>query len=259
MGNIRKYFYRLLLCCFMSVGSMNMMAQENTTQQSMPSDSLAAAKLQELKMRKEAKVEYYSIKDRLAFRANMVCWVLATPSIGVQFDLFPQDYNKWTIGADVKWNPGVNQTFEPRLEYKMLDVKVEARKYFRESLTIKPGQKRMPKYWRAYYWGVYAGYTDYTIHIRNGFEGSHIGVGGTAGWEIPMITFATGALDLDLGVNAGFIVGKNTKRTENETQMGFNYREKGWHVTPYPIISEIRVALVYRFMSVKGKYNRSKR
>lgn len=260
MNDIRRYLYGLLLCCFiMSVGTGNMKAQENTTQQSVPSDSLAAAKLQELKKRKEAKVVYYSIKDRLAFRANMVSWVLATPSIGVQFDLFPQDYNKWTIGADVKWNPGVNQTFEPSLEYKMLDVKVEARKYFRESLTIKPGQKRMPKYWRAYYWGVYAGYTDYAIHIRNGFEGSHIGVGGTAGWEIPMITFATGALDLDLGVNAGFMFGKNTKRTENEDNTGYNYRVKGWHFTPYPIISEIRVALVYRFMSVKGKYNRSKR
>ena len=74
-----------------------------------------------------------------------------------------------------------------------------------------------------------------------------------------MITFATGALDLDLGVNAGFMFGKNTKRTENETKTGYNYRVKGWHFTPYPIISEIRVALVYRFMSVKGKYNRSKR
>ena len=41
------------------------------------------------------KVEKFSVKERLAFRTNMVDWVLTTPNIGIQYDVTPWDYNKW--------------------------------------------------------------------------------------------------------------------------------------------------------------------
>ena len=220
-------------------------------------DSTAAAKLAEYKKNKEFKPEKYSLRDRFAFRANIVDWALMTPSVGVQFDLSPWDYNKMTIGANVKYNPGAQQSFTASMDYKMLDARVEFRNYFRESLTIKQGQKRMPKYWRAYYWGAYVSYTDYTIYLRNGYTGRHVGIGGTAGWEIPLIPFKNSGLDLDLGASIGWIYGENKKRIDDGGKFRF-INEKGWHITPYPIVSELKVALVYRFKTVKVKYNKSK-
>lgn len=257
MIGIKNYAKRMMICWGMTVACTGIVMAQKNTEAKLPTDSVAAAELQELRKGKEAKVTKLTVKERLAFRANMVGWVLATPSVGVQYDMTPWDYNKWTLGADVKWNPGSNQTFVPGVEYKMLDARIEARKYFRESLTIKPGQKRMPKYWRAYYWGVYAGYTDYTLYLREGYTGRHFGIGGTAGWEIPLITFATGGLDLDLGLSAGWIYGESKKRIDDNGYKFTNVKDR--HFTPYPVISEVRVALVYRFNSVKEKYNRSKR
>lgn len=254
---MKKSIKTMMVCCAVAAACQGTAFAQENTDVNMPTDSVAAARLKEIRKRKEAKVEKLTVKERLAFRANMVSWVLATPSIGVQYDISPLDYNKWTIGAEVKWNPGTSQSSIPAVDYKMLDAKVEVRRYFRESLTIKPGQKRMPKYWRAYYCGVYAGYTDYTLYLKNGYTGKHWGAGVTGGWEIPLLTFAKGGLDLDLGLSAGWIYGESMKRVKNE---GYSFTDiKDWHFTPYPIITDVRVALVYRFKSVKEKYNRSKR
>lgn len=199
--------------------------------------------------------EKFSAKERLAFRTNMVDWVLTTPNIGIQYDVTPWDYNKWTLGANVKWNPGTHQTFEPNADYRMLDVKLEARKYFRQ----KNGKKRTPKFWRAYYWGLYTGYTDYTVFIKNGYTGKHLGLGATAGWEVQLYKFKNGALDLDMGISAGWIYGKSRKRTGDGNGGYVFTSEKDWHVTPYPVVSDVKVALVYRFKPISEKYNKSKR
>lgn len=201
------------------------------------------------------KVEKFSVKERLAFRTNMVDWVLTTPNIGIQYDVTPWDYNKWTLGANVKWNPGTHQTFTPQADYSITDVRLEARRYFRQTKV----RKRMPKRRKAYYWGMYAGYTDYTVFLKNGYTGKHLSLGGTAGWEMQLYRMKNGALDLDLGVNAGWMYGKYKKRADNVNE-GFVFtEEKDWHITPFPVISEVRVALVYRFKPVNEKYNKSKR
>lgn len=201
------------------------------------------------------KVEKFSVKERLAFRTNMVDWVLTTPNIGIQYDVTPWDYNKWTLGANVKWNPGTHQTFTPQTDYSITDVRLEARRYFRQTKV----RKRMPKRRKAYYWGMYAGYTDYTVFLKNGYTGKHLSLGGTAGWEMQLYRMKNGALDLDLGVNAGWMYGKYKKRADN-VNGGFVFtEEKDWHITPFPVISEVRVALVYRFKPVNEKYNKSKR
>lgn len=210
---------------------------------------------QESSMIEKHKVEKWSVKDRLAFRTNMVDWILTTPNIGIQYDITPWDYNKWILGANVKWNPGTSQTFEPIVDYSILDVKLEAKKYFRQTQA----RKKMPKFWRAYYWGIYAGYTDYTVILKNGYTGKHVGLGGTAGWEVQLHKFKNGTLDLDMGLNAGWIYGKYKKKADNENG-GFVFtEEKDWHITPFPIISEIKVALVYRFKPINEKYSKSKR
>lgn len=213
------------------------------------------ADAQEYGQRKGYEAEKLSVKERIAFRTNMVDWVLTTPNFGVQYDVTPWDYNKWTIGANVKWNPGAHQTFTPQADYSITDVRLEARRYFRQTKI----RKRMPKRRKAFYWGLYAGYTGYTVFLKNGYTGEHLSMGGTAGCEIQLYRMRNGALDLDLGMNAGWMYGKYRKRT-GDGNGGFAFtEEKDWHITPFPVISEVRVALVYRFKLVNEKYNKSKR
>lgn len=97
-----------------------------------------------------------SFAERWAFKTNAVDWVLTTPNIGVEFDLSDKVYNKWTLGAQVKWNGGSNQDFDATLDYKMLDGRLELRRYWRTGLKGGSDSKRLPKFWRAYYWGIYA-------------------------------------------------------------------------------------------------------
>ena len=198
-----------------------------------------------------------SFAERWAFKTNAVDWVLTTPNIGVEFDLSDKVYNKWTLGAQVKWNGGSNQDFNATLDYKMLDGRLELRRYWRTGLKGGSDSKRIPKFWRAYYWGIYAGYTNYTVFIKNGYTGKHASVGASLGWEVPLYAFKRGGLDLDLGLSAGFIYGKYRKREMQDGQPVF-VKEKDWHLTPYPVPTEIRVGLVYRFQQIKAKYNKSK-
>lgn len=199
--------------------------------------------------------EKLSVKDRLAFRTNMVDWLLLTPNIGMQFDVTPWDYNKWTLGLNARWNPGTKDMFTTDLEYEMLDLKMEARRYFRQN----DGRKKTPKFWRAYYWGVYAGYTDYMLMIKKGYKGKHFSAGATAGWETQLYRFKNGAVDLDLGISAGWMYGKYNK-IKGDGKVGITeYDGKDWHLIPFPVISEIRVGLVYRFKPINDKYKKSKR
>lgn len=201
-------------------------------------------------------VEHVSFKDRWAFKTNALEWILITPNIGVEFDLSNSVYNKWTLSAQVRWNGGSDQTFSPDFDYSIFDGKLELRRYWRSKQMLKKN-KKMPKFWRAYYWGVYAQYTDYTLYFKKGYTGQCYSVGGSIGWEVPLYTFKTGALDLDLGLSAGFIYGKYKKR---EIQNGTSVfvKEQDWHFTPYPLPTEIRVGLVYRFQSIRNKYSKSK-
>lgn len=213
------------------------------------------AAAQNNKIKKEYKAEEFSVKERIAIRTNMVDWVLTTPNIGVQYDVSAWDYNKWTVGANIRWNPGTTQTFTPNMDYRLLDLKLETRKYFRNKRVV---EGKTPKFWRAYYWGVYAGYTDYTVFMKKGLDGECAGLGATAGWEVQLHKFKNGAIDLDMGLSAGWIYGRYDKRAEDGNG-GYMIKEtKDWHITPFPIISEVRIALVYRFKSVSEKYNKSK-
>lgn len=201
-------------------------------------------------------VEHVNFRDRWAFKTNALEWILITPNIGVEFDLSNSVYNKWTLSAQVRWNGGSSQTFSPDFDYSIFDGKLEVRRYWRSKQRLKKNNK-IPKFWRAYYWGVYAQYTDYTLYFKKGYTGQCYSVGASIGWEVPLYTFRKGALDLDLGLSAGFIYGKYKKREIQDGASVF-VKERDWHFTPYPLPTEIRVGLVYRFQSIRNKYSKSK-
>lgn len=125
------------------------------------------------------------------------------PNIGVEYDLSSSVYNKWTLGISATWNGNTDVNFDQKIQQRINDYRIEARKHIKPSLQIRPGQKRMPKFWRTYYWGIYAGYTKFNLMWNKGVAGDLFQAGVTGGWEVPLYQCKQGGLDLDLGLSIG--------------------------------------------------------
>ena len=179
------------------------------------------------------------------------------PNIGVEYDLSSSVYNKWTLGISATWNGNTDVNFDQKIQQRINDYRIEARKHIKPSLQIRPGQKRMPKFWRTYYWGIYAGYTKFNLMWNKGVAGDLFQAGVTGGWEVPLYQCKQGGLDLDLGLSIGMLYAEYGKYRFADGKTVFT-EEKGRHILPYPLPTEIRVGIVYRFNSIKYKYTKTK-
>lgn len=114
-----------------------------------------------------------------------------------------------------------------------------------------------PRYWRAYYLGIYAGYDQFTYRLsRIGKQGQGVNFGFTGGWSVPLYAFRQGGyLDLDLGLALGTKLVRYD-RFGYEEETGCYTVEPGarsWHIAPYPVVHDIHVSLVYRFRTIGDK------
>ena len=123
--------------------------------------------------------------------------------------------------------------------------------------------RREPRTWRAHYIGAYASYASYAFKFGpRGIRARHsFGIGATAGYVLPLYEYNKGAIDIDLGFSVGVQVAKHEVFTHS---MDGNYYTKvqegpGWfslknsssRYMPYPVVSELRVAFVWRKQSLK--------
>lgn len=224
---------------------------------------------------KEDKDSIVPFRNRISFRTNTVDWILTMPNVAFEFDLSGSPYNRVAMALSARGNLPNYHFSSPRIVYDIYGVKLEVKKYGRTSARFESGdgkrsfgevlgdlfnlRVRNPNYWRAYYWGVYADMGGYNLKFsETGHYGQYIGVGLTLGYGIPLIQYRRGALDLELGANIGAVYtrynsykyDKNGVRVNNEPASVKKF-------LPYPVLSELRVALVYRFSSIKNKYKMS--
>lgn len=207
--------------------------------------------------REKSQKQTIPFKERWAFRSNAVNWVGLMPNIGVEYDLSSSVYNKWTLGISATWNGNTDVNFDQKIQQRINDYRIEARKHVKPSLQIRPGQKRMPKFWRTYYWGIYAGYTKFNLMWNKGVAGDLFQAGVTGGWEVPLYQCKQGGLDLDLGLSIGMLYAEYGKYRFADGKTVLT-EQKGRHILPYPLPTEIRVGIVYRFNSIKYKYTKTK-
>lgn len=190
--------------------------------------------------------------ERWSIRTNTVDWVTTVPNMAIEFDVSDSVYNRWSVGLSLKYNYIPKSTdFSSRLTYKIGDVRLEARRYFR-SYQIFPYRSRARKnrgWWRAYYVGPYLSLTRYAFHVSApAYEGRAFSLGVTGGYNIPLYeTRKGGAIDLDLGLSLGAVYVDHEKL---QTQQ-WNSEAR---VLPYPMLTDLRVGLVYRWRSVRKKY-----
>lgn len=224
---------------------------------------------------KEEKDSIVPFKDRISFRTNTVDWILTMPNVAFELDLSGSPYNRVAIALSAKGNWPNCHYSSPRLVYDMYNVKLELKKYGRTSARFESGDGKRsfgevlsdmfnlrvknPNFWRAYYWGLYVDMGGYNIKFsETGHYGQYLGFGLTLGYGIPLIQYKRGALDLELGANIGAVYTKcNSYQYDNDGNRIDNEPESVKKFLPYPVLSELRVALVYRFSSIKNKYKLS--
>lgn len=237
------------------------------------------------------------IYKMFSFHTNVVDWVLATPNVTVELDLSPRRHTSYSLLLTGKGNPkGKSTNFNPRWVYNVSSVKGEIRKYWRtgngevaadqedakipaldrDTTIWGPFSKlsylrrkyvsaryvKRPRFWRAYYVGLWAAYTKFSICLDgDGKQGNAYAGGVSAGMSVPLYKHLDGSgWDLDLGASAGLML--------PAYQTYKYYRESGcyafqeWHWRHFrdqhqlnfePVLQDLRVSLVYRFRSIDKK------
>ena len=223
----------------------------------------AAAQLQPAKENKTEEKKNLTTGQRFSFRTNTVDWVLMTPNASIGFDLGSSPYSRMAMIVSGKYNWNTNPDTKTYHVYDILEGKVEVRKYYHTQQRNAPYEgfekffspKRMnPRFWRAYYWGIYAAYTDLNLKLNStGYKGTAIHGGVSFGMERSLFTYKESCLDLEVGASAGVAYWDGSKYRLDKANNC--YETKGEYKKVLPVISEVRVALVYRFgPSAKNRY-----
>ena len=208
--------------------------------------------------------------DRWSFKTNALDWLLTVPNVGVEFDLSSSPYGRTTLGVSGRCNWNTWHKYNPPTVFNMWDVKPEFRYYWRTRpkgprsgrTAISAWVERdNPKDWRAYWLGFYTSYGGYGMKFTQlGWQGKQASAGFTFGMGLPLYDWGRkGAVDIELGMSVGCMFSEYENFTHNIDGGFYSYVEGShvdWHVLPFPVMSEIRVAFAYRTKSIKGKYSK---
>lgn len=220
-----------------------------------------------------------SLLDRFAFKTNAFEWLITIPNFGVEFDLSDSEYNNMTVGLTAKYNWNTHHSYGswsqdlnpgPPAVFNILDVRPEFRYYYRPvKKTLKKNavkkfdldrllkERKHPKPWRAYYIGAYVNYGNYTLKFsQRGHQGQVFGLGASAGYALPVYEYKKGFIDVELGFSVGLQMATRDVFIHNPD--GFIYmnvtsESKDLHMTPFPVVSELRVAFAWRSKSIRDK------
>ncbi|MBR5541805.1 MAG: DUF3575 domain-containing protein [Bacteroides sp.] len=231
----------------------------------------------ETKQEPKANPEEISMKQRFGIRTNAVDWLLTIPNVAVEFDLGNTIRNKRTISAGLKYNWDTSHKITPSTVFNVLDARVEWRQYFRTrkrgAVTSDPDlmtrlkeqvfttKRKNPRTERAYFWGVYAHASNYSFKLgKEGKQGTAYGAGLSLGYTAPLYGYEKGNIDLEMGGSIGLIYNAYDFYTYDQENYTYSFdasKSKSGHLVPFPLITDLRVAFVYRHMSVSAKYKES--
>lgn len=228
------------------------------------------------------KLDSLELSERISVRTNAVDWLLLVPNVGVEFDLGRYNWNRYSLLFGVKGNWQTSHSFKPAQVYNIAKVHAEVRQYWRtrkinndttdlsKQTSVMPARNILQRLLSTnryslkhpnttYYRGIYAAYTKYSVLLmKKGRQGSAFSAGFTYGIIKPLYEFKSGnSLDLEFGLSAGICITKNDEYCHDRESDCYPVTAKnGWHLLPYPMLSEARVAFVYRFGSypVTKKY-----
>ena len=254
--SVKAVIQKLVLCACLVVFSLKTSAQVVSYQQKAVPDTLTFA-------------------ERFSISTNSIDWLLLLPNISVEYDIRPEEWNKWAVGAKVRgnWQTKNRNGFKPDQVYNLFEGRVELKNYFRTRLVTPENTKYFPQPKGllkrlftnhrdsvvkhpnvTYYRGAYVALSKYSMRLfsSTGRQGSTIQAGIMLGMVRPLYQFPNGnSMDLDLGISAGLCVTRYLEygydRVNNSYPLYDNQKHNTYHLLPYPVINEARVAFVYRF------------
>lgn len=195
--------------------------------------------------------------DRWSFRVNALELLCTVPNFNVEFDVSSSPYNRWSLGLTAKYNWDTWHSVPPALVFNMFEIRPEFRKWFR--MKPKEGNDK-PTRERAFFLGGYASGGTYSIKPgKYGIQGPLLGAGALFGYDFPLYTYRHFAIDFELGVAAGLAVTSYDGYTMNRSNTDYIEapgKSKGWHLCPFPVLSEVKACFVFRTLSIKEKYKK---
>jgi len=200
----------------------------------------------------------YSFVDNMALKTNAFEWLITVPNFGFEYDVVRTTYQKMTLGLTAKYNWNSYHKLTPSTAFDLLDVRPEFRYYLRADAnsrkTEKPWWGKMTRRWWAMYIGPYLSYGNYTFKLApQGIHGYSFGAGVSVGYAAPLYEYNKGAVDIEFGFSLGLQGCTRDVFTYNPE--GYYYmkvpeKSKDLHFTPFPVVSELRVAFVWRKQSI---------
>ena len=207
--------------------------------------------------------------DLWSVRVNTVDFLATIPNIGAEVDLSRSPYNRVSFGVDARCRWNCRRTPTSYL-LNVMAVKPELKYWWRGNSVSRIAWYgglyadcllyTSPSPRDAWYGGLYAEGGKYKYKFgrtRDGRNGYMYGAGISAGFARPLYQYRRAALDLEVGLSAGFL---STKYDAYDFEEGSYHviqdKSEDWHVLPYPVASQLRVAFVLRSMSVNDKYRK---
>ncbi len=210
-------------------------------------------------------VDTLSTAERLSVRSNAVDWLLLVPNIGIEYDIFPTNHNRWSVGLNLRYNWQTSHTYKPGLVYNVAEARLEVRNYYRIRVFSSPSVEPKKHIWErvlsprraeskhpttTYYRGAFVAYNNYSLKLGSeGKQGNAIIGGVMWGMIKPMYQFSNGnSLDLEFAASAGVAYAKYDTYTHDRMDDCYPITATG-KTTIMPVINELRVGFVYRFGS----------
>lgn len=205
--------------------------------------------------RKAETVDTMDVAHRLALRTNAVDWLLTVPNATVEFDLGRTSYNHFTLSVGGRLNWDTRPDLKTYNVFDVAEARVEVRNYW-HTRSRNGGynnvfqhffsrERRDPRYWRAYYIGVYGTIDKFALKFsRHGYAGDARQVGISMGMQQALYAYGRSCVDLDLGFSAGALY-MDADQFVLDRQAN-TYRATDHQTRWMPMLNELRIALVYR-------------
>ena len=275
---MRKGRLKYLLVVLLSALTMVLEAQnQNRGTTNKPKTRKTFAPVNQMVPVETSGVDTLSMLDRFALRTNLVDWAMLIPNIGAEFDIRNTNWNRWTVGINLRYNWQTSHTYHPSMVYNLFEARIEGRQYWRarqidkrENARYKdqPHKHFYDKIFSirrskvkhkaiTWYRGLFASYNKYSILFgTNGHQGTAFMGGVTYGFVRPMFAFQNGnSIDLEFGVSGGVMYYKDEVYTHDIENDCYPLVEKK-PAAILPMVNELRVGLVYRLghVPVLAKY-----
>ena len=204
-------------------------------------------------------------------RWNWNTWSKYTPSAVFNlFDIRIEGRKYWNTYNDANKVKRLKTSNSPNNPERMRDSRYEitTKEYANGGLAVKTDTV---DYWeylyrqfgkidraeanveRGYYFGFYMGYHNYSYKLGStGRQGNAFSVGITGGYTIPLYSYDNRYIDLDLGGSLGIFYTKYDEYRHDPESNCYPIVAANQGAI-FPMVTELRLALVYRFQSVRQK------